>query len=224
MVLILQPSARAEVGLGLGLESIVARLAAQGIELSPPLALGLGAGLYFEYFIRPEESPSYFFIGHNRHLEREVEAHAQKFCGGDPRGAMLDALRANALAMNLDRAPTRGIMGIELVSDDFENWTSAPDWSSCAQIAASTIENSDSLYRRTYIQFLQQAAEWWSPARDLASTLSEVADEWDALAVILQAIADADSECGFSHASRMMRRLAMREEYFWGRVLEIAGS
>ncbi len=190
--------------------------------LSPALAFGLGAGVHFEYFLRLNVSPSHFFIGHNRNLSQELDTHLREFTRGNPHRALLSALRANAWLMNLDRSSNSAIMGMELVADDFENWANAPDWAECARHAAATINETESLHRRLYLRFLEENASALPSARALGEMLQEIADEWDALGVILDAIADASSDCGFAQASRMMRRLALREEHFWGRVLEIS--
>ncbi len=198
------------------LDPLDLRLAPGQPGLPAALVFGLGAGLYFEYWQRPHDSPSRFLVGHNRHWERDLTTRGELWRGGNHREAIVQALRANALAMNLDRAPTTGIMGMELLAEDFENWSSAPDWALCARTAGQTIARTGSFYRRHYVEFLREAAQWFEPAWQAAQTIDEIAAEWDALGAELTSIAAGD----FSSASRKMRRLALREEYFWGQVLE----
>jgi hypothetical protein len=126
----------AKFDLGLIKSQLKRRVRANDRLLSDALVFGLGAGLHFEYFIRPNESPTHFFTGHNRHLARELETHVETFDKGAEHDAIVTALRTNALAMNLDRAPTMGILGMELVADDFENWQTSSDWALCAGAAA----------------------------------------------------------------------------------------
>ena len=139
--------------------------------------------------------------------------------------AILFALRDNALGMNLDRAPHQGIMGMETLSEDFENWGAAPDWELCARFAYQNIEvrgTGGGFFRKMYAQFLRGAETLVDSLRvaKLADAMDEIANDWSALASILQRIATEKDRALFQDASRAVRRLAMMEESFWGRVLE----
>ncbi|MGB8648248.1 MAG: DUF4872 domain-containing protein [Anaerolineae bacterium] len=203
----------------LDLGQIVTDWAAQGITLSQEMVLGLGAGLYFEYISQPGRSPSRFFSGHNRRLERDLEQRLQDWRDGDKRGAITGALRANALAMDLDRSHYTAIMGMELLAEDFETWERAADAQACALHAAEEIDRTESLYRRPYVRFLQQATAWQSDAAELVPVLADVASEWDVLGQILRGVANGDHDRSFAHASLVIRRIAMLEEHFWGEVI-----
>ncbi len=90
------------------------------------------------------------------------------------------------------------------------------------------------MFRKMYAQYLREvedaatfagAEAFMAPLREakLAETMEEIAGEWAGLAGILQQIAAERNAALFKAASRAMRRLAMREENFWGRVLNVIG-
>ncbi len=138
------------------------------------------------------------------------------------------ALRDNALGMNLDRAPYQGIMGMESVAEEFESWADLPDWEFCARMAYQNIEvrgTGGGMFRKMYAQYLQEAEALIAPLQGakLAETMDEIAAEWSGLASILQRIAVERNAALYKEASRALRRLALREENFWGRVLNIVG-
>jgi len=146
-----------------------------------------------------------------------------------PRVPLVEAIRValhdNALGMNLDRAPHRAIMGMETLAEDFENWADAPDWEWCARFAYQIIERRGTgggAFRKLYAAYLRQAEtldETMRTAR-LAETMADLADAWSAFAALLKKISEGD-RAGFAEASRAIRRLALREENFWGRVMDL---
>ncbi len=147
-----------------------------------------------------------------------------------PRVPLVDATRAalrdNALAMNLDHAPHLAVMGMETLAEDFESWGEASDWEWCARFAYQIIEKRGTgggAFRTLYAAFLREAQ-----ARDellrgahLAETMTEIADEWSAFAALLKRISEEKHRAGFADASKAIRRLALREENFWGRVMDL---
>ncbi|MBI5302158.1 MAG: BtrH N-terminal domain-containing protein [Chloroflexi bacterium] len=147
-----------------------------------------------------------------------------------PRVPLVDATRAalrdNARAMNLDRAPHLAIMGMETLAEDFENWADAPDWEWCARFGYQIIEKRGTgggAFRKLYAAYLREAE-----ARDdalraarLAETMAELADEWTAFAAVLKRVSEEKERALFADASRAIRRLALREEHFWGRVMDL---
>jgi Butirosin biosynthesis protein H, N-terminal/Domain of unknown function (DUF4872) len=142
--------------------------------------------------------------------------------------AVTAALRDNALGMNLDRAPHRAIMGMETLAEDFENWGDAADWAVCAKFGYQNIEvrgTGGGFFRRMYAQFLREVElidECLRAAR-LAEAMEEIAGEWSEFARLLKRIAAEKDRAAFGEASRAIRRLAMREENFWGKVLDVVG-
>ncbi len=143
--------------------------------------------------------------------------------------AIRAALRDNGLGMNLDRAPYLGIMGMEALAEDFVNWSDAPDWEICARAGYQLIEvrgTGGSLFRKMYARFLREAEALDERLRaaNLADAMDEIAGEWSALANLLRDIAKEKQRGRFQDAGRAMRRLALREENFWGRVLNIVGG
>ncbi len=142
--------------------------------------------------------------------------------------ATVVALRDNALWMNLDRAPHQAIMGMETLAEDFENWGDAPDWASCAKFGYQNIEvrgTGGGFFRRMYAQFLRELEliDERLRAASLAETMEGIADEWSEFARLLKRIAEEKDRAAFADASRAIRRLAMREENFWGKVLDVVG-
>lgn len=151
--------------------------------------------------------------------------------------AVVSALRDNALGMNLDRAPHQAIMGMELLAEDFENWGDAPDWRWCAKFGYQIIEvrgTGGGFFRKMYAEFLREVEDpaqfAWAEALDerlraakLAETMDSIANEWSEFARLLQRIAAEQDRTAFADASRAIRRLAMREETFWGKVLDTIG-
>ncbi len=140
--------------------------------------------------------------------------------------AVRHALRANALGMNLDRAPHQGIMGMESVAEDLSRWGDLPDWEVCARFAYQNIEvrgTGGGMFRKMYAEYLQQVEplDQELQAAGLAALMSELADEWSALGSLFQRTAVEGGRSLFQDAGRAMRRLAAREEYFWGRVLKL---
>ncbi len=138
--------------------------------------------------------------------------------------AMREALRENALGMNLDRAPYQGIMGMEALAEEFESWADLPDGEWCARIAYQNIEvrgTGGGMFRKMYARYLREASARLPALREarLAETMEEIAGEWSELAGILQRIAAERNAALYKAASRAIRRLALREENFWGRVL-----
>ena len=57
-------------GVHCGSTALANALRTSGVEISEPMAFGLGAGLGFYYLAAPELSPSHFFQGRTPHLER----------------------------------------------------------------------------------------------------------------------------------------------------------
>lgn len=137
------------------------------------------------------------------------------------------ALRANALAMNLDRAPYYGIMGMESLAEDLSRWGDLPDWDACARLAYQNIEvrgTGGGMFRKLYAEYLQQVEPLDKELEEagLAVLMGEIAEEWSALGGIFQRITVERDRSIFREAGHAARRLAMREEFFWGRVLKIS--
>ena len=138
------------------------------------------------------------------------------------------ALRDNALGMNLDRAPHQGIMGMETLAEDFENWGDTADWAVCAKFGYQNIQvrgTGGGFFRKMYAQFLHEAEaiDGQLRAARLADMMEEIANAWSEFGLLLKRIAEEQDPAAFAGASRAIRRLAMREENFWGQVLETVG-
>lgn len=192
-------------------------LQALALEYSvvPALALGLGAGLYFEYFRRHRISPTHFVAALHRDLEKNLAARYALFVR-DPRAACRDALRQNALWFNLDRAPTTALLGMEMLAEELPHYETIADWRSSLNNMAQTIRETDALYRFTYAEFLDEIAPQVPRAPFLAQQLREIAGEWSSFA---EQLPSAVLPMQLERASRLLRRIAFREEHFWGIVL-----
>lgn len=193
-------------------------LVAQKYRMSKAMALGLGAGVYFEYFQQPHGSPSRFISGLHRSLEKTLAARVAAFAD-DPRTALRDAMRENALWFNLDRAATNGLLGMEMLAEELPHLSSVDDRQECVTQMARAIQVSRALYRETYATFLEQCSLHFPDATNLTIALREIAGEWDEFAIELTGT--AHDTFRLERAGRMLRRLALREEHFWGNVLEL---
>ena len=187
-------------------------------DISPAMALGLGAGVYFEYYRRPQP-PTRFITGLNRACETTLRQRLPIY-HQTPHTALRDALRENALWFNLDRQPTTALLGIEMLAEELVYYDKLADWRECFHGIAREIVDTHALYRRTYCAFLQDIAREIDTAA-VATELGEIADEWQAFAMYLKECAAPDSTPSFERAGRLVRRIAFREEHFWGKVLDL---
>lgn len=182
------------------------------------MALGLGAGVYFEYYRRPTPEPTRFITGLNRAtgalLAQRIEHYASA-----PEAAVRAALHENALWFNLDRQPTTALLGMEMLAEELIYYDTVPDWRISFQAMARVILETGALYRRTFITFLNEVAHL-VVMHGVASELQEIADEWTRFGTYLEECAERANASSFEQASRMVRRLAFREEHFWGKVLD----
>src|SRR5581483_4648288 len=148
---------------------------AEGHALSPALALGLGAGVYFEYFRRPQPSPTHWISGIHRCLRDTLTARTIHY-KQSPQAALREALRENALWFNLDRAPTTALLGMEMLAEELTQYEAIADWRECLHGMGEEILTTGALYRRTYVAFLNQAAQHLPVVQPLAREMDEVAD------------------------------------------------
>jgi hypothetical protein len=186
-------------------------------DLSSPMLFGLGAGLSFEYIARPHDSPSHFVIGFNRNIERKLASRVHRYQTGDRRQVVIEALGENARWFNLDRSPNAALMGMEMLAEHLTDFESVPDWRACLAGMSREIASTKSLYRRLYLRFLEEIAEQLDTAL-VRQTMSEIALEWDALGHHLAGAMTDASE--LERCASALRRLAFREEHFWGMILE----
>ncbi len=183
------------------------------------MGLGLGAGVYFEYYRRPTPAPTRFITGLNRVVQATLAQRAPQYAA-TPKDAVRAALHENALWFNLDRQPTTALLGMELWAEELAYYDALPDWRVSLQAMARTILDSGALYRRSYLEFLQTSAPL-VPTRAAQQELSEIVNEWMQLAICLQDCAASAAAPALETPSRLVRRLAFREEHFWGKVLEL---
>jgi hypothetical protein len=188
--------------------------------ISPALVLGLSAGLYFQYFRRPEPSPTHWIEGLNPNIRTALGQRLEKY-RFSPESAIKVALRENALWFNLDRAPTTGLLGMEMLAEELPNFDNVADWRVCLDTFAKTIDNTGSLYRRTFVKFLYEILSRYDSKWIFAQELGSIAADWNKFAVTLTETASGNNSANLEGLSRQIRRIAFREEHFWGTVLEV---
>lgn len=193
--------------------------AAAQAQLTPALALGLGAGVYFEYFRRPSGSPTHWIGGLRPGWRTTLDARLVQFRRA-PTNALRAALRENALWFNLDRAPTTALLGLEMFAEELDHFNLYGDWVACLRDIGAAISTQDALFRRRYCGFLNEITYCLNWAAAAEQELAAIADEWDALAQWLLDTANAGEASSLERASRLTRRLAFREEHFWGSILD----
>nr|MBA3532080.1 DUF4872 domain-containing protein [Ardenticatenales bacterium] len=111
-----------------------------------------------------------------------------------------------------------GLDAIEKWAEDLSLWPLAPGWESSVAEAVRLIEESDGLYRRSYIGFLNEAMVYFADLEKLCTPLEEIADGWLAIAAQLRAGDDLE------RLSTRVLRMAARESRFWGLILDQFGQ
>lgn len=192
---------------------------ARGHGLSPALTLGLGAGVYFEYYRRPQSSPTRFITGLHRSFPESLRQNFVEYEQA-PEATLRAALRANAMWFIYDRQPTTALLGIEMLAEELVYYDAVADWRVCWQAMAREIFGTRALFRRDYGAFLQEISNLVN-TQALVSELNEIAEEWEGFAAYLETSAAPQGEPSFETASRLVRRIAFREEHFWGKVLDL---
>lgn len=183
------------------------------------MALGLGAGVYFEYYRRPSPAPTRFITGLNRATAETLAQRMRQYATA-PQAALRAALHENALWFNLDRQPTTALLGMEMLAEELVYYDTFPDWRVSFQAMARAVLDSGALHRHTYVSFLQESSHFIA-AQEFATELQEIADGWVQFGTYLDECAASVSAPSFEQASRLVRRLAFREEHFWGKVLDL---
>jgi hypothetical protein len=188
-------------------------------EITPSLIVGLGAAVYFEYYRRAEPPPSHYISALRRNFEQTLEVRLAEY-RVTPHAAVRAALMENARWFNLDRAATTALLGMEMLAEELPEYHSIPDWQACFQEMAETINCTNALHRRTLVTFLRDVALYIPEACACADELDGIASEWRRLATHLTETVQLGGGSRFEQASRWLRRLALREEHFWGTILE----
>jgi hypothetical protein len=114
---------------------------------------------------------------------------------------------------------------METLAEEFEDWAESADWVWCARFTYQMIERRGTgggFFRKIYAAYLREAEELIPALQSahLAEAMAEIAGEWTELAGLLKRISEEQDARGFAEAARRMKRLAGREESFWGRVNE----
>lgn len=190
---------------------------ARDYAVSPAFAIGLGSGLYFEYFRRSQPSPTHYIEGLHRETETRLSGRL-KLYREEPHQGLREALRENALWFNLDRAPTTALLGMEMLAEELPYFDRLEDWRMCLRCMGDAIVGTDALYRRTYVKFLVGIAPQIANAAALAVDLQDITAEWEFLAEHLSQSTNSSSE--LEQLSGLVRRLALREEHFWGTIVD----
>ena len=109
---------------------------------------------------------------------------------------------------------------LEMLAEELPHFDAVADWRICLDTMAETIQNTESLHRRTFVKFLNEVASHFAEAHALGEELNSIAEDWDTFSLHLRDTAKGDSPPNFETLSRQIRRIAFREEHFWGTVLE----
>ena len=85
---------------------------------------------------------------------------------------------------------------------------------------AETVDNTDSLHRRTFVKYLNQVAPQLGATLRFAQELNAIASDWDTFSANLRDTSKGTDIPNLEASSRRLRRLTFREEHFWGDILE----
>ncbi len=116
--------------------------------------------------------------------------------------------------------PASGVPAMRALAAGFPGWSEAPDWSWAARFGYQIIIKrgaAGSFFRSLYADFLRESAPFVPALGALASRMDEIADDWRALAVPLQAQSERET-CDpelFAEAGRQLSRLAELEHAFY---------
>lgn len=180
---------------------------------------GLAAPLDFAFFADPNRVPSHWIVGTHANIPGNLSNLLTRAVSIDE--SVRAALEMNAEMMAFDRSPNAAILGMESLAEEIADWGALPD---ADQIAlgirqAILVESFGSaLGREVYAEFLREATKELPLAGELSDILEPICGEWIWLADLMGESLLLRER--FERASTHIRRLASREEYFWGRVLD----
>ena len=181
---------------------------------------GLAAPLDFIFFANPSQIPSRWFLGTHESIAANLTARLTPANALDE--SVREALLANAQTMAFDHAPNEAILGMEFLAEEIGGWSELSDAEPIAVGIRRTIltePRGGALGRGLYLEFLRDSEKNYAPAGELAQILEPICSEWMRLAdLMIESYPVTDK---FARASLQVRRIASREEFFWGRVLEL---
>lgn len=181
---------------------------------------GLAAPLDFIFFANPSQIPSRWFLGTHESIPANLTARLTPANALDE--SVREALLANAQTMAFDHAPNEAILGMEFLAEEIGGWGELSDAEPIAAGIRRTIltePRGGALGRGLYLEFLRDSEKNYAPAGELAHILEPVCGEWMRLADLMDSSYPVTDK--FALASLQVRRIASREEFFWGRVLEL---
>lgn len=191
----------------------------RNLEVSDAYLFGLAAPLDFAYFADPHRVPSHRIVGTHGNI---LGSLSSLLSGSRPMDELVRAaLEMNAERMAFDRSPNAAILGMESLAEEIADWGSLPDADQIALGIRQAIlagPFGGALGRQLYSEFLREATKDLLLPGELSEILEPICGEWVLLAELMDESLLLRER--FKRASTHVRRLASREEYFWGRALE----
>lgn len=144
--------------------------------------------------------------------------------------AMRSAIIENARKMLLGDRGRGGVENILEWAGDLPFWPErAHDWVWCVRFAYQVIERRGTgggFFRRLYAGFLREveAALPEAAQAGLAEEMAGIAQTWTDLAFRLKTISEEQDPTALEEVASPFRKLALREQHFYGRALKAVGS
>jgi len=152
----------------------------------------------------------------------------------EPTVSLPEAMRA-AIVENAHQmlVGDRGRGGIESMlewAEELPMWPAmAEDWVWCVRFAYQVIERRGTgggFFRKLYAGFLREVEAVIPAAAEahLADEMSEIAQTWSELAFLLKEVSEEQDPKLLERIAPQVRKLALREQHFYGRALKAVGS
>ena len=189
------------------------------LDFTDAYLFGLAAPLDFAYFANPNRVPSHWIVGTHGNIPGNLSNLLASAVSTDE--LVRRALEMNAEMMAFDRSPNAAILGMESLAEEIADWGALPyaDQIAFGIRQAILVEPfGGALGRELYTEFLREATKDLALAGELSEILEPICGEWSWLADLMGESLSLRER--FERASTHIRRLASREEYFWGRMLE----
>jgi hypothetical protein len=144
--------------------------------------------------------------------------------------AMRAAIIENARQMLLGDRGRGGIENMLEWADDLPMWSAmAEDWVWCVRFAYQVIERRGTgggFFRKLYAGFLREVEAAIPDVAEahLADEMLEIARTWSELAFRLKEVSEEQDPKLLEGIAPQARKLALREQHFYGRALKAAGS
>ncbi|MDQ4076411.1 MAG: BtrH N-terminal domain-containing protein [Chloroflexota bacterium] len=190
------------------------QIAAVNYGIAPGLAFGLGEGLNLYYSRRSDEIPPHRL----RVLPPSFEEMLAARLALPEEEAIAAALAGNGYGVMVCTGDWHGLDAIEKWGEELSRWPMMEGWEQSVSETVHFIEESDGLYRRSYVAFLDEAMRYFDGLETPSALLHEIADNWLDIAMRLRR-GDFLERLG----SRILR-MASLESRFWSMILDRFGQ